>query len=77
MSFFGDGEPRGTTTSDERFLPRVRRALEVLGGSRPAGAEGGRPGVAQDLLFALWWLILLLAALAFAGRGTKFIYIDF
>jgi hypothetical protein len=58
---------------DERFFPRLRTGLEILGGCRPL--PGG--GVWRDVAFGLWWVVLALTVLAFAGRGAKFIYIDF
>ena len=50
--------------------------LEVLGGARR-----GPPALVRQhwfpLALAVWWLILLLLSVAFVGRSTKFIYVDF
>jgi hypothetical protein len=50
--------------------------LEVLGGARR-----GPPALIRQrwfpLALALWWLVLLLLSVAFVGRSTKFIYVDF
>jgi hypothetical protein len=52
------------------------RWLEILGGSRPLPpALESRTSI--GLARGCWWLALLLLALAFAGRATKFIYVDF
>jgi hypothetical protein len=47
--------------------------LEQLGGARPAPVNSRGRAVA----LGLWWLLLLLLTLAFAGRFTKFVYVDF
>lgn len=50
--------------------------LEVVGGSRPLPSWlESRTGI--GLARGCWWLALLLLALAFAGRATKFVYVDF
>jgi len=50
--------------------------LEVLGGARRAP-----PILVRQRWFpfalAVWWLVLLLMSVAFVGRSTKFIYVDF
>ena len=50
--------------------------LEMLGGSRPLP-----PSLASRTSIGLargcFWLALLLLAWAFAGRATKFVYVDF
>jgi hypothetical protein len=59
-----------------RGLTALARWLEVLGGSLPLPARlEGRTSV--GLARGGWWLVLLLVAWAFAGRATKFIYVDF
>jgi hypothetical protein len=50
--------------------------LEALGGARPLPAHFARSGW-LSVARGLGWLVLLLVAWAFAGRATKFIYIDF
>jgi hypothetical protein len=59
-----------------RGLTVLAQWLEVLGGSRrlPLRLES-RTGV--GLARGCWWLALLLLAWAFAGRATKFVYVDF
>jgi hypothetical protein len=50
--------------------------LEVLGGSRPLPAWlESRTGI--GIARGCWWLALLLLVWAFAGRATKFVYVDF
>ena len=55
------------------FLQRVMVTLETVGGARPVD----RTGVGWAIALGLWWTALLLLILAFAGRATKFIYVDF
>jgi hypothetical protein len=55
------------------MIARVVVWLEQLGGARPAPT--GSP--ARAVALGLWWLLLLLLTLAFAGRFTKFVYVDF
>jgi hypothetical protein len=55
------------------FLQMVMAALETIGGARPID----RTGVGWAVALGLWWAALLLLILAFAGRATKFIYVDF
>jgi hypothetical protein len=47
--------------------------LERLGGAKPL--EHRTP--LRSVGLGLWWLALLLLTLAFAGRFTKFVYVDF
>jgi hypothetical protein len=47
--------------------------LELLGGARPMAPRT----LAQCLGLGLWWLTLLLFTLLFAGRYSKFVYVDF
>jgi hypothetical protein len=58
------------------FVARVAELLEVLGGSRPLPAQIATRGWAP-LGRGAWWLLLFLLGYAFAGRATKFIYVDF
>ena len=53
---------------------RIQAALEVLGGARPLPAE---KRVSVQLAVGAWWVVLFFLALAFVGRATKFIYVDF
>ena len=50
--------------------------LEVL-----SGARRPPPPVVRrrwfPLALAAWWVVLLLLSVAFVGRSTKFIYVDF
>jgi hypothetical protein len=58
------------------LLRKLGTALEVLGGAQPLpDSLAGRTSVA--VLRGLVWVGFLLIAWAFAGRATKFIYIDF
>jgi hypothetical protein len=50
--------------------------LEIAGGSR-ALPESWKSRKDVAVLRAALWVLLLLMALAFAGRNTKFIYVDF
>ncbi|WNG33822.1 hypothetical protein F0U60_09395 [Archangium minus] len=54
----------------------VRNFLEVLGGARPPPER-----LASQPLFHLFlgvlWFAMFLTTLAFIGRATKFIYVDF
>jgi len=57
-------------------LARWIEWLEILGGARPLPQSwASRP--LPPLALALWWLALFALALAFAGRNTKFVYVDF
>jgi hypothetical protein len=58
------------------MLARVAVLLEVLGGSRPLPEHVAARRWAS-LGRGAWWLLLFLLAYAFAGRATKFIYVDF
>jgi hypothetical protein len=50
--------------------------LEILGASRPLPRQlEERIGI--GLARGAWWLLLFLLAWAFAGRTTKFVYVDF
>jgi hypothetical protein len=49
--------------------------FELAGGSRQPPSSWDRRDIA--LLRAGWWILLFLLIWAFAGRGTKFIYVDF
>jgi hypothetical protein len=55
---------------------KLAETLEVLGGARPLPAPlSSRPAAA--IARAVWWLFLFALALAFAGRTSKFVYVDF
>jgi hypothetical protein len=58
------------------MIRRVREWLEAVGGAAPWPSFGASPQAAA-LIRGVWWLILLLLVTAFAGRATKFIYVDF
>ena len=47
--------------------------LEKVGGARPMATRTP----ARSIALGLWWLSLLLLTLAFAGRYSKFVYVDF
>jgi hypothetical protein len=47
--------------------------LEKLGGAQPMDTRGGFRSVA----LGLYWLLLLTLVLVFAGRYSKFVYVDF
>jgi hypothetical protein len=54
----------------------LARALEVLGGAEPLPPWlATRRGA--GLVLGAWWACLFLLVLAFAGRATKFVYVDF
>ena len=55
------------------MIARIVSWLEVLGGSRPARFRTP----VHSIALGVWWLALFLLTLAFAGRFTKFIYVDF
>jgi hypothetical protein len=59
-----------------RIWPAIRATLETLGGVRTA-PEAWQRRAAFHVLWGLWWFVLFLAVVAFSGRGTKFVYIDF
>ncbi len=52
---------------------RIQNWLEIAGGARPL------PDAWRQTWLALgaWWLVLFALAAAFAGRATKFVYVDF
>jgi len=58
------------------MLRRLGQALEVLGGARAIPAAVAARAHAP-ILRGVWWAFLLLLAWAFAGRSTKFVYVDF
>ena len=47
--------------------------LEKLGGALPLDTRGALRSVA----LGVWWLCLLVLVLLFAGRYSKFVYVDF
>jgi hypothetical protein len=54
----------------------IAAILEMLGGSRRLpDALTRRLDVA--VLRGLWWLLLFVLVLAFAGHNSKFVYVDF
>jgi hypothetical protein len=55
-------------------IMRLGAWLEYWGGSRD---EPPMPTSVSSLAWGLWWAVLLLAVLSFAGQDSKFIYIDF
>ena len=59
-----------------RLILRLMIWLEVLGGAR-----AGPPALIRKRWYAFalafWWIVLLLLSIGFAGRSTKFIYVDF
>jgi hypothetical protein len=57
-------------------VARIMVWLEVLGGVRPFPPAFGRSSL-YPLVLALWWVLLLVLSMAFVGRSTKFIYVDF
>ena len=54
-------------------MEQVIVLLETLGGVRPLE----RYTASRAVSLGCWWFVLLLATLAFAGRNTKFVYVDF
>jgi hypothetical protein len=50
--------------------------LEILGGERRVPQRLHRSRW-HSLLLGLWWVLLILLSVAFVGRSTKFIYVDF
>jgi hypothetical protein len=58
------------------MIRRTRNWLEGLGGAARWPSFGVSPQTAA-LIRGLWWLLLLLLVAAFAGRATKFVYVDF
>lgn len=55
------------------MIARLVACLEILGGARSARFTTPVRSVA----LGVWWLALFLLTLAFAGRFTKFVYVDF
>ncbi|MFO0953283.1 MAG: hypothetical protein U0835_19425 [Isosphaeraceae bacterium] len=54
----------------------LRTFLEVLGGAK-APPESLRRRAWFHVAWGVWWAALFFAVLAFSGRSTKFVYIDF
>jgi hypothetical protein len=54
----------------------VANWLEIAGGARPL-PEAWRGTTLPAVVRAGWWLLLFVLAVAFAGRNTKFVYVDF
>jgi hypothetical protein len=54
-------------------MKRLARWLETLGGALPFVPTTTGRAVA----LGIWWATLLLLTLAFVGRATKFVYVDF
>ena len=50
--------------------------LEILGGAKPVPPKLSN-SILNGLFFGVWWVVLFFIILAFSGRGTKFVYIDF
>ncbi len=57
-------------------LRSVVEWLEIAGGARPFPLEWESRGTAA-VMRAAWWLFLFVLAAAFAGKNTKFVYVDF
>jgi hypothetical protein len=55
----------------------MKTLLERLGGARPLLGEGQVPSLWACVGLSLWWVTLVLLVLAFVGRSTKFVYVDF
>ena len=58
-----------------RIFTLVAMWLEIAGGAKPLPEAWKGHGAA--VARALWWLFLFALATAFAGRTTKFVYVDF
>ena len=58
------------------FWTVVAAWLETAGGARPL-PEKWKGSYRVAVARALWWLVLFALAAAFAGRNTKFVYVDF
>ena len=56
-------------------LEWVKGWLEYLGCARDAAPSGST--IDSPVFRAIWWSMLFLAAWAFSGQSSKFIYIDF
>jgi hypothetical protein len=57
-------------------LAKIAKGFEIFGGSAEVPVEWGRRAwfpVARGV----YWLVLLLVVFAFAGRTTRFVYVDF
>lgn len=54
------------------FFSKTQEFLERLGGYRSVP-----PSLSWEVGMGLWWALLLALTIAFAGVGTKFVYIDF
>ena len=68
-----------TTRLGERIataLASVQIFLEILGGCREVPETWSRRGW-YHLAWGVWWAFLFMLFLAFSGRSTKFVYIDF
>jgi hypothetical protein len=57
-------------------VERILHALEIAGGARSL-PQALQTRVSVAFVRGGWWVILLLLAWAFAGRTTKFVYVDF
>jgi hypothetical protein len=55
---------------------RIGAWLEIAGGARPLPDAWIRARWVP-LALGVWWLLLFALAGAFAGRATKFVYVDF
>jgi hypothetical protein len=55
------------------MIERCVTFLEQLGGVRPVALRGAT----RSVILGLWWVALLLVTLVFAGRYSKFVYVDF
>jgi hypothetical protein len=58
------------------MVKRLAHFLEMLGGARelPPGLEQRK---VTSLAIGIYWALLLLLVISFAGRTAKFIYVDF
>jgi hypothetical protein len=50
--------------------------LEIAGGAKPL-PEAWTSKRSIAIARAVWWIALFVLAAAFAGRNTKFVYVDF
>ena len=57
-------------------MKRLAHLLEMLGGARPL-PESVESSRWAAIAIGGYWALLVVLVLSFAGRGAKFIYIDF
>jgi hypothetical protein len=60
-----------------KLIADVKATLEYLGGVTEELPIQGFNWMRGPIWWGIWWAVLILLTLSFAGQASKFIYIDF